>query len=53
MCSGFHAEILKKPLKWENGYIILPTEPGLGVELNEEVAAKHPYNKVEPGAWKW
>ena len=53
MCGGFHAEILKKPIKWENGYIIPPTGPGLGVELNEEVAAKHPYNKVEPGVWKW
>jgi len=53
MCGGFHAEILKKPLKWENGYIIPPTSPGLGVELNEEVAAKHPYNKVKPGEWKW
>jgi galactonate dehydratase len=53
MCGGFHAEILKKPLKWENGYIIPPTEPGLGVELNEEVAAKYPYNEVKPGEWKW
>jgi len=41
--GGFHAEILKKPIHWEDGYIIPPTEPGLGVELNEEVAAKHPY----------
>ncbi|MGD9317986.1 MAG: mandelate racemase/muconate lactonizing enzyme family protein [Anaerolineae bacterium] len=41
--GGFHAEILKEPIKWEDGYIIPPTAPGLGVELNEEVAAKHPY----------
>ncbi len=41
--SGFHAEILKEPVSWEEGYIIPPTKPGLGVELNEEVAAKHPY----------
>lgn len=41
--GGFHAEILKEPIKWENGYIIPPTKPGLGVELNEAVAAKHPY----------
>ena len=41
--SGFHAEILKEPIRWEEGYIIPPTKPGLGVELNEEVAAKHPY----------
>ena len=41
--DGFHAEILKQPITWDNGYIIPPTKPGLGVELNEEVAAKHPY----------
>ena len=39
--EGFHAEILKEPIKWEKGYIIPPTAPGLGVELNEEVLAKH------------
>jgi 2-dehydro-3-deoxyphosphogalactonate aldolase len=41
--SGFHSEILKKPIRWEAGYVIPPTEPGLGVELNEDVAARHPY----------
>jgi len=41
--GGFHAEILKDPIRWEEGYIIPPTKPGLGVELDEEVAAMHPY----------
>lgn len=41
--GGFHAEILKTPIKWEDGYIIPPTGPGIGVELDEEVAAAHPY----------
>ena len=41
--KGFHTEILKKPIQWENGYIIPPTAPGLGVELNEEVALANPY----------
>ena len=41
--GGFHAEILKAPIRWEDGYVIVPTGPGLGVELNEEVAAAHPY----------
>jgi 2-dehydro-3-deoxyphosphogalactonate aldolase len=41
--GGFHAEILMKPIRWEQGYVIPPTEPGLGVELNEAVAAAHPY----------
>ncbi|MGD2145571.1 MAG: mandelate racemase/muconate lactonizing enzyme family protein [Anaerolineae bacterium] len=41
--SGFHAEILKEPITWEDGYIIPPTGPGLGVALDEDVAASHPY----------
>ena len=45
--DGFHAEIPKEPIQWEDGYIIPPTKPGLGVELNEEVAARHPYIEVK------
>ena len=42
--GGFHAEILKKPIRWEDGYVIPSKEPGIGAELDEEVAAKHPYD---------
>jgi len=45
--DGFHAEILKKPIRWESGYVIPSTEPGLGVELDEEVALAHPYSETE------
>ncbi len=41
--GGFHAEILKQPIRWEDGYVIPSAEPGLGVELDEEVALAHPY----------
>jgi L-alanine-DL-glutamate epimerase-like enolase superfamily enzyme len=41
--GGFHAELLQKPIVWEDGYVIPPTAPGLGVELNEGVALAHPY----------
>ena len=41
--GGFHGEILKTPIEWEQGYIIPPTAPGIGVELDEAVAEKHPY----------
>jgi len=41
--SGFHAEILTEKIQWEAGYILPPTQPGLGVELNEAVAEAHPY----------
>lgn len=41
--GGFYSKILKKPIVWQDGYIIPPTEPGLGVELNEEVAEMNPF----------
>jgi galactonate dehydratase len=41
--GGFHARILKKPIVWQEGYVIPPTEPGLGIEIDEEVARAHPY----------
>ena len=41
--DGFHGEILKKPIRWEEGFVIPPEEPGLGVELNEEAALAHPW----------
>jgi 2-dehydro-3-deoxyphosphogalactonate aldolase len=41
--TGFHADLLKKPILWQDGYVIPPTEPGLGIELNEEVCEAHPY----------
>jgi len=41
--GGFHADLLKKPIRWEDGYVIPSPEPGLGVELDEDVARAHPY----------
>jgi galactonate dehydratase len=42
--DGFQAALLKKPIRWEDGYVIPPTEPGLGVELDEVFAHAHPYS---------
>lgn len=42
--SGFHAELLETPVRWEDGYVIPSTEPGLGVTLDEAVALAHPYS---------
>ena len=41
--GGFHAEILKTPMQWDDGWVIPPTAPGLGVELDEDVARAHPF----------
>lgn len=41
--NSLHGEILKEPIRFENGYITPPTGPGLGVELDEKVVARHLY----------
>ena len=41
--TDFHAAVLQAPLQWEDGYMLAPTASGLGIELNEEVIAAHPY----------
>jgi 2-dehydro-3-deoxyphosphogalactonate aldolase len=45
--GGFHAELLRRPLAWEDGYVLPPEAPGLGVELDEAVALAHPYDGPE------
>jgi len=42
-------DLVKEPLKVENGYIPIPTKPGLGIELNEEAFAKYPYKPWNRG----
>ena len=41
--GGFYAKLLKTPIRWEEGFVIPPTTPGLGIELDEVVALAHPY----------
>jgi len=43
MMGGFAADVLKRPLQWEDGFLLPPTEPGLGVELDDDVVSRHPY----------
>jgi len=45
--GGFHSDILKKPMLWQDGYVIPPSAPGLGVELDEDVANAHPYDGTD------
>ncbi len=42
--GGVHAKLLKKPIVWDQGYVIPPATPGLGVELDEAFALAHPYD---------
>jgi L-alanine-DL-glutamate epimerase-like enolase superfamily enzyme len=41
--GGFHAELLRTPIRWQDGHVLVPDAPGLGVELDEAVALAHPY----------
>ncbi len=37
------SEIVKSTLRLENGFLIIPDAPGIGVELAEDAAERHPY----------
>ena len=39
----FHLKLIKNSITWEDGYIIPPEAPGLGIEFDEDVARAHPY----------
>ena len=43
--EGFHNDLLLTPIVWQDGYVIPPTTPGLGIELNETLALAHPYTE--------
>jgi galactonate dehydratase len=44
--GGIHSKLLKKPIRWEGGYVIPSTEPGLGIELDEDYARSLSYNGI-------
>lgn len=41
--DGPFMDFLTTPITWDAGYVIPPKAPGLGVELNDDVIAAHPY----------
>ena len=41
--GGFHAELIDTQIEVVDGRIVPPTAPGIGVELNEDVARAHAY----------
>jgi galactonate dehydratase len=45
----WHDKVQLEPLKLVNGYFELPTAPGLGVELDEELIASRPYEPLPRG----
>ncbi len=45
--GAFHLALIKNTLKWEDGYILPPEAPGLGIEFDEDLARKHPYTGTD------
>ncbi len=41
--DGPYMSPVKTGIDWQDGYVIPPTAPGLGVELDDAVLAAHPY----------
>jgi len=39
----FHKSLINDAITWHEGYIELPSGPGLGIEFNKEVARAHPW----------
>ena len=46
IANGLRDDLFIEPLKMENGEIIIPDLPGLGIEITDEIIAKYPY---QPG----
>jgi galactonate dehydratase len=49
----WHDQVQLAPLKLIDGYFELPTEPGLGIDLDEDLIASRPYQQLDiiPGSW--
>ncbi|KHQ53035.1 mandelate racemase/muconate lactonizing enzyme family protein [Mameliella alba] len=41
--TPFHAALIKNTISLDNGFIPAPTAPGLGIEVDEDLARAHPY----------
>lgn len=41
--TPFHDQLIKGSIQVENGFIPAPTAPGLGIEVDEDLARAHPY----------
>jgi galactonate dehydratase len=39
----FHQKLIRNSITWDDGYIIPPQAPGLGIDFDEDVALAHPY----------
>ena len=45
--SPFHDALIKGAIRVEEGFVAVPTRPGLGIEVDEALARAHPYEGRE------
>jgi hypothetical protein len=45
--TPFHFDLIKHTLQVDNGYIPVPTAPGLGIDVDEDLARAHPYTGTD------
>jgi hypothetical protein len=41
--GAFHQKLIGNSIQWQDGYVIVPDKPGLGIDFDEDVARAHPY----------
>lgn len=41
--GAFHMALIRNSLTWEDGYILPPERPGLGIDFDEDLARAHPF----------
>ncbi|MDE3239898.1 MAG: mandelate racemase/muconate lactonizing enzyme family protein [Paracoccaceae bacterium] len=41
--GAFHLALIKQSITWEDGFILPPDAPGLGIDFDEDLARAHPY----------
>ncbi|MCP5086766.1 MAG: mandelate racemase/muconate lactonizing enzyme family protein [Rhodobacteraceae bacterium] len=42
--GSFHLDLIRHSLVWEEGFVLAPTAPGLGIEFDEALARANPYD---------
>ena len=42
--TPFHANLIRNSISVEGGYVAAPTAPGLGIDVDEDLARAHPYD---------
>lgn len=41
--GDFHLRLIRNSIRWEDGHVIVPDAPGLGIDFDEDLARAHPY----------